>query len=471
MTHRPSTVVTFLSIVSRGPIPGEPQWWWAMTQTSKQLRARADELCPAGHSDQLQYPRVLDRSEFLGRLETFGAFALETTHSALILLDVNDFQSVNDAFGTSLGDSVLEVIGQRVLAVLGPRVIVGALGGDRFGILSPVESRDEALSLGRKLLTLFKTPIRARTYDIAMTARIGISLFTEDGTDSSSLRLATAALSEAKGATPSEAVVCAEPTWERSQTRAVIRRELGEVIDSERLRLVYQPIVALPQGTVMGYEALVRWRTADGIEVPAEEFVSVAESIGLIETVGRWALEQVVRQVSRLKPASLSTPLVAVNLSARQFADPQLVDNVSSCLAMYDVAPSRLALEITESLAVSAPHAGKTLRDLRGLGCHVGIDDFGTGQSCLSYLRSLPIDFIKIDRSFVAEVATDKKAARLIQTIVRMAHDLGHRTVAEGIETGAQYEQVLSTACDFGQGYLLGYPMPPEMLHVGEGPD
>jgi diguanylate cyclase (GGDEF)-like protein len=443
-----------------------------MTQTSKQLGGRADELaCPAGPSDPLHYPRLVDRSGFLALLETREESTLGTAHSALILLDVNDFQSVNDAFGTNVGDSVLEIIGQRVLVALGSSVAVGALGGDRFGILSPVHSRDEALRLGRKLLSLFRTPIRARTYDIAMTARVGISLFTQgEMTPSSALRLATAALSEAKGATTSAAVVCAASTSERSETRAVIRRELGEVVDPDRLRLVYQPIVALPEGTVMGYEALVRWRTADGIEVSAEEFISVAESIGLIEMVGRWALEQVVREVSRLKSASSTTPLVAVNLSARQFADPQLVDNVSACLAMYDVAPSRLALEITESVAISAPHAGKTLRDLRGLGCHVGIDDFGTGQSCLSYLRSLPIDFIKIDRSFVAEVATDKKAARLIQTIVGMAHDLGHRTVAEGIETDAQYEQVLSAACDFGQGYLLGYPMPPEMLQVGERP-
>ena len=158
---------------------------------------------------------------------------------------------------------------------------------------------------------------------------------------------------------------------------------------------------------------------------------------------------------------------MAVNLSARQFADPRLVRVVARSLARYDVAPSRLALEITESLAVSDPNARDTIRDLRSLGCHVGLDDFGTGQSCLSYLRSLPIDFIKIDRSFVGEVTTDERAARLIETIIRMAHDLGHCTVAEGIENDAQYEGLRAAGCSFGQGYLFGYPAAPETLTLG----
>ena len=248
---------------------------------------------------------------------------------------------------------------------------------------------------------------------------------------------------------------------------SLIRREIGHALDTERLRLVYQPIVALTQRTIVGYEALLRWRMSNGTEVATEDFVSVAERLGFIEQIGRWALDQAIGQVSRFDASTATAPIVAVNLAARQFADPRLVKVVARSLTRYDVAPSRLALEITESLAVSVPNARETIRDLRSFGCHVGLDDFGTGQSCLSYLRSLPIDFIKIDRSFVAEVTTDERAARLIETIIRMAHDLGHCTVAEGIEDDTQCEGLRAAGCSFGQGYLFGYPATPEALTLG----
>ena len=309
-----------------------------MTQALERLDAEPTN--GRWHTRTCDTHRVLDRAEFLATLET-AALVTVTSKQALLLLDINDFQSVNDAFGTQVGDGVLEVIAHRLLIGIGPGAVV------------------------------------------------------------------------------------------------------------------------------IGYEALLRWRTSDGTAVPTEDFVSVVESLGLIEQVGRWALDEAIGQARRLGATAETAPIMAVNLSARQFADPRLVKVVARLLDRYDVVPSMLALEITESLAVSDPNAQDTIRDLRSLGCHVGLDDFGTGQSCLSYLRSLPIDFIKIDRSFAAEVTTDERAARLIETIVRMAHDLGHCTVAEGIEDDGQCESLRAALCTFGQGYLFGRPAAPEAFTPG----
>ncbi len=438
-----------------------------MTQVSEELHV--SQASAGWHASTHDSHVVLDRAEFLARLETAAQVASPVPKYALLLLDVNDFQSINDAFGTKVGDSVLEVIAHRLLVGIDPKDVVGTLGGDRFGVLTPMRSRSGAVELGRKLLALVASPIHVLPYDVAMTGRVGVNLLTE-GPDaaSSTLRYATMALRDAKAASAVRAVACAPPVSDSSDRRASIRREIGQVLDTERLRLVYQPIVALTERTIVGYEALLRWRMSDATEA-SEEFVSVAESLGLIEQVGRWALDQAIGQVSRFDATTTTAPIMAVNLSARQFADPRLVRVVARSLARYDVAPSRLALEITESLAVSDPNARDTIRDLRNMGCHVGLDDFGTGQSCLSYLRSLPIDFIKIDRSFVGEVTTDERAARLIETIIRMAHDLGHCTVAEGIENDAQYEGLRAARCSFGQGYLFGHPAAPEVLTFGAG--
>jgi diguanylate cyclase (GGDEF)-like protein len=227
--------------------------------------------------DEDDTPVVLSRHEFLKRLETSELAATETTRCALLLLDINDFQSINDAFGTDAGDRVLDIVGNRLLLGLGPHVVVGTLGGDRFGVLTAVKSKQDGLRLGRALLTVASTPIRVLSHDIAMTGRVGFCLLTDNrDATSSALRCTTAALRKAKGTSIVNAVTHCSPVADSSHPRSMIRREIGHVIDTERLRLAYQPIVALADGTIMGYEALIRWRAADGRDVPAELFVSVA---------------------------------------------------------------------------------------------------------------------------------------------------------------------------------------------------
>ena len=294
-----------------------------MTQVSEELHV--SQASGGWHASTHDSHVVLDRAEFLARLETAAEVASPVPKYALLLLDVNDFQSINDAFGTKVGDSVLEVIAHRLLVGIDPGDVVGTLGGDRFGVLTPVRSRSGAVELGRKLLALVASPIHVLPYDVAMTGRVGVNLLTE-GPDaaSSTLRYATMALRDAKAASAVRAVACAPPVSDSSDRRASIRREIGQVLDTERLRLVYQPIVALTERTIVGYEALLRWRMSDATEA-SEEFVSVAESLGLIEQVGRWALDQAIGQVSRFDATTATAPIMAVNLSARQFADPRLV--------------------------------------------------------------------------------------------------------------------------------------------------
>jgi len=273
------------------------------------------------------------------------------------------------------------------------------------------------------------------------------------------MRCATAALSVAKQEDAEEPVLCSLSDLALVKRRARIRRELYEAFARRQLRVAYQPVVELSTRSVVGFEALSRWSLPDGLQVSPPEFVSVAEEIGLIKDLGRWVLTEAIHAISSLDPEAGRPLAIAVNLSPRQFSDPHLISELTRILSATGFDPSRISLEITERLAVDDDRAGKTIRALRDLGCHVGLDDFGTGQSCLSYLRLLPVDFVKVDGSFVAQLGKDARADRLVSTIAAMARDLGLETVVEGVETEAQYQHAASAGCTYGQGYLFGKPV------------
>ena len=413
---------------------------------------------------------VLPWAVFVERLEAAGGAPAGTLRTALLLLDLNRFQWINDAFGAAVGDRILDSVGRTLVSVAGPTASVGRIGGDRFGILVPVRSDREAVGLGRRLLASIGTAARFGQERITLTGRVGItSRVGGPECASRALRYAAAALQEARGLPTGDAVKH-EPSNRRSvDRRARIVRDLHGALGRAQLRVLYQPVVALGTGDVVGYEALLRWRTADGMDVAPAEFIPIAEEMGLIEDIGRWVLGQASGVASQLASLSAAPLRMSVNLSARQFGDPALIGLVAAVLAEHGIDPTLLAVEITETLAVQDPNASATLKALRNLGCHVGLDDFGTGQSCLSYLRSLPVDFLKIDRSFTMELTTDRRAARLIRTITAMATDLGLTTVAEGIETPTQCQQLLESGCRLGQGFLFGFPLAVEALMGGLG--
>lgn len=304
-------------------------------------------------------------------------------------------------------------------------------------------------------------PISIRGHSIALSACAGVSaVVPSDAGEVSSLRYASDALAEARRHSANSVVVCEAADRNRVDQRASIGRELFDALAMGRLRIACQPIVDLEDSEVIALEALMRWRTDDGRDISPGEFIPLAERNGVIGPVGRWGIDEAIRIASTLKstPDSKRRLTMTVNLSPTQFADPELVGRVEQALVAHHLPPRLLAFEITESVAVDLARADKRIRSLRSLGCLVGIDDFGVGQSCPSYLATLPIDFIKIDLSFVRAMDSDPRALRIVQSIVEMSYDLGLITVAEGIETQSQRDTLREMGCIFGQGYLFGRP-------------
>ena len=417
----------------------------------------ADDL--AGFPGVEPRRHVLSRREFLRMIEVLGRFAGGRRQLVLLLVDLSRFDWVNDAFGLEAGDRVLGGLAEAMRRVAGATSVVGRLDGDQFGILAFVESQASALAMGEELLAIVRAPLTLDGDVIRLKARIGISPYVlHDDPTAATLRYAGAALSEAKVRDADEPVLSYPADREAVDRRATTYRSLHTAFEERDLRVAYQNIVDLRTGGVEGAEALLRWRTRDGLQIGPEEIVPVAEEIGLIGAVGRWVLDEALSTASTRSTSAGRPITVAVNLSARQFGDPDLVSEVARILGRHEIAPGQLAIEVTESLAVDEQRAARIFEDLRALGVRVGLDDFGTGQSCLSYLRSLPIDFIKIDRAFVGEVDRDRRAQRIVETIVALARDLGLVTVAEGIETEAQRLAAAEAGCLYGQGFLFGRP-------------
>jgi len=408
-------------------------------------------VAPLGH--------VLSRREFLRMLEVLGRFAGSRRQLVLLLMDVSHFDWVNDAFGLEAGDHVLAVLAEAVRRVAGAASVVGRLDGDQFGILAFVESESAALDIAGEILAVVRAPLAVDGELIHLKARVGICPYVlHDDPKAATLRYAGAALSEAKCRDADEPVFSSPADRQVVERRVSTYRSLHRALQARELRIAYQPVVNLRSGHAEGVEALLRWRTRHGLQIGPEEIVPVAEDTGLIGPLGQWVLDEAL-STAAARSAAVGMPiLVAVNLSARQFGDPGLVAAVARTLARRHVPPSQLAIEVTESLAVDETRAARIFAELQALGCRVGLDDFGTGQSCLSYLRSLPIDFIKIDRSFVVELDRDLRARRLVQTIVALARDLGLVTVAEGVETEPQRLAAAEAGCLYGQGYLFGRP-------------
>lgn len=402
---------------------------------------------------------VLSRREFLRMFEILGLSVGGKRQLTLLLVDVSRFEWINDAYGLEAGDRVLVHLAEAIRGVAGDRSVVGRLDGDQFGILAFVESQGAALTMAEELLAVARVPFHLPGGVIRLKVRIGISPYVLDVDPiTTTLRFAGAALAEAKRRDADQPVVSSPADRPAVDRRATTYRYLHAALEARELRVAYQSIVDLDSGATEGLEALLRWRTRDGIEIGPEEIVPVAEETGLIVPLGNWVLDEGLSTASARSVEAGRPMAVAVNLSPRQFGDPALVSEILRALERHRIAPSQLAIEVTESLAVDEQRAAHIFEDLRSIGCRVGLDDFGTGQSCLSYLRSLPIDFIKIDRSFIVELDRDPLAERLVRTIVTLAGDLGLVTVAEGIETPSQRLAAAEAGCRYGQGFLFGRP-------------
>lgn len=388
----------------------------------------------------------------------------------VMFIDVDRLKRINDTLGHAMGDRVIALVAQRISAAVRGGDTVARMGGDEFVALLPdLQRDDDAATVAAKLRAAIGAPLRVDAHEFVLTASIGIALYPRDGTDAATLlKHADAALYRAK----EEGRDCFQffsPEFNaRIERHMAMERALRAALEAGEFRLAYQPVVRLRDGAVVGAEALLRWRRADGTTHAPGEFIPVAEESGLIVPIGRWVLESAARQARLWNRARRQPFRVAVNLSARQFHDPELLGSVRAALGAAQASPRLVQLEITESVLVrDQENAVETLRALRRLGMRITLDDFGTGYSSLAYLKRLPVDALKIDRSFVRGVPRARADLALCRTVIRLAEGLGLEVVAEGVETRAQATALAREGCPFAQGYWFGRPVEAERFQAG----
>jgi diguanylate cyclase (GGDEF)-like protein/PAS domain S-box-containing protein len=390
----------------------------------------------------------------------------------LLLLDLDDFKLVNDNLGHSAGDEMLTTIAERLRAQVRPSDVLARLGGDEFAILMEDLAASDAAALAARLLAVVREPIRLASRDVVCTLSLGIASATGgDGvTAEQLLGNADLAMYAAKRS-GRNAYQIFDPTMTMSVLEeAQQRADLEHALEHEEFVVLYQPVVEMHRQRLTGVEALVRWQhPRDGLLGPYH-FIANAEANGLIVPLGRWVLRQATQQLARWRaesPEAAAGLRMNVNLSARQFQYAGLVDDVRAAIADAGIDPASLTLEITESMLMADIDSAKqTLHRLRRLGVRLAIDDFGTGYSSLSYLKQLPVDIIKIDKTFVDQVDTDADDVALVDAVVGLGQALKMQTVAEGIETDGQWAMLRRIGIDHGQGYLFGRPSTPEDIYL-----
>jgi diguanylate cyclase (GGDEF)-like protein len=382
---------------------------------------------------------------------------------AILLIDLDHFKLVNDNLGFEVGDALLRIVAERLRAGLTDQDILARLGGDEFVIVVP---RDAAAvvskALAEGIIARVAAPTRLQDHDLAIAASVGIALFPKDGSDVAALmRTADIAMDQAKLAGRNCVRFWNDSMEDHAFERLRLDAALRRAVDAKEFELHYQPKVNLDSGAIVGAEALVRWRLPDGQLVPPGEFIPLAEETGLICAIGDWCLEEVCRQLTEWRRRGVFRTSVAVNVSARQLTDAGFVERVRELVAAYGVSTRELEIEITESTIITDPDfTSRQIQLLRCMGIKVSVDDFGTGYSSLGYLTKLPVDIIKIDRSFVSAVDTDQAKAAMVAAIIGIGKALGFGTVAEGVETRAEADHLIAAGCHLAQGYLYSKPLP-----------
>ncbi|MCP3764347.1 EAL domain-containing protein [Domibacillus sp. A3M-37] len=403
-----------------------------------------------------------NRRHFRQTLENAIALYPDHTH-ALFFLDLDRFKFVNDSFGHKTGDELLTMIVDRIQSCLGEHTLFSREGGDEFTIWVGQTSSKAAAEIAESILATFREPFSLHENDLFMTASIGISLYPQDGLQEQELfRKADIAMYEAKKHGRNTFQFYTNLLDRQSLKKLKMESELRSAIARNELTLVYQPIQHLCTGQVHGAEALIRWNSRLFGFVSPIEFIPLAEETDLIIPIGEWVIQTACQQFKTWQEQGLILTFMSVNLSISQFYQPNLAGTIETILKETGVEPSQLTCEITESMTMDTDNAAAVLRRLKDIGVFISIDDFGTGYSSLSYLQKLPLDTLKIDQSFVRDIAVNESSEKIATTIILMAHHLGLHVVAEGVETEEQLAILKEYQCDAAQGYLLGRPVPPD---------
>ena len=385
---------------------------------------------------------------------------------AVLFVDVDNFKTVNDSLGHTAGDELLRELADRLRATLRPGDTIGRLGGDEFVVVAErLDSPNFAIGIAERLLGVLAEPFQLAERQVHLSASIGIAIgqVGDRGSDEL-LRRADTAMYAAKAESKGTYRLFVPELDDQALSRLDLEIDLRRALDSGELSLAYQPIIDLASGDLTGFEALARWERAGGAVRP-DEFIPLAEDTGLIVPLGRWVLREACQHAADWQAIHGRELSIAVNVSARQLDDPDFIGDVRDVLAATEVSPHALVLEITESVLMTNAEATRLrLRDLKKLGVRLAIDDFGTGYSSLSYLRDFPVDILKIDRSFVDGIHSDPAARALVHSMIGLAHALGLSTVAEGVESREQAEQLMAESCVEAQGYYYARPMPAEAV-------
>jgi len=423
---------------------------------------REEALYRQAHYDELT--GLPNRQLLKDRLEQQLVHARrENQNGAMLFLDLDRFKEINDVFGHSVGDVVLTQAAERIVSEVRETDTVARLGGDEFVVVMPHLSGDNTLRLtASRILTRLAEPFSVHGTNHFLSASIGVVVFPEDGDSVETLlKNADAAMYRAKDAGRSRFEFFSKKLNAESRRKIELERDLRTAFDNGELELYYQPQFNLRDGTICGAEALMRWKHESRGNIAPEEFIQIAEDSGLIVDMGRWVVEQTCADLRSIIDMGLHPGSMSINVSTRQLREASFPSDVLDALQRHRIHPGYLQLEVTETtVAQNRDTAIDILNVLRESGVQVAIDDFGTGYSSLSYLQQLPFDLIKIDKSFVDLIGSGGKSENICRTIIKMAHELGKMSIAEGVETAEQAEFLDENGCDCVQGYFYSHPLP-----------
>jgi diguanylate cyclase (GGDEF)-like protein len=386
---------------------------------------------------------------------------------AVLFIDLDRFKIINDSLGHDAGDILLVEIGNRLRQNLRSSDVVARLGGDEFiVILEETAERSDVDGIARDLLSVLSEPLQLSGHECHTTASIGIAMYPLDGSDVQTLtKNADMAMYLAKEDGKNGFRFFTKEIKNQSIERLMLETALRHALELNQFALHYQPKVDMVTGQITGVEALLRWTHPDLGVLPPMQFIPLAEETGLIVPIGRWVLKEACVQNMAWQRRGLRPVSMAVNLSPRQFADDNLLQDIDEALAASGMSPVLLQLEVTESMVMrNVPRAIKVLNAIQSRGIRLAIDDFGTGYSSMSLMKQFPIDTIKIDRSFVRDLPNDTEDQAIAQAIISMGKALGMTIIAEGVETIEQETFLREHACDEMQGFLFSKPLPSEQL-------
>jgi diguanylate cyclase (GGDEF)-like protein/PAS domain S-box-containing protein len=430
---------------------------------SRAMASRMSHL--ASHDPLTDLPNRLLLADRLAR-----ALALAHRHRrrlAVLFLDIDHFKHINDSLGHMLGDELLRAVGREVTMCVRSSDTVSRHGGDEFVVvLSELEHADEAAKGAQKIITALARPHALAGHELHITVSIGISVYPDDGEEAETLLTrADMALYHAKDKGRDCYQFFTPELTVRAMERQAVEAGLRRALEKNEFELLYQPKLNLKTGAIVGAEALIRWRHPERGLVEPADFVSVAEDCGLIRPIGRWVVQEACRQTQAWRKAGLRPIPMAVNVSAVEFRSRDFLTNIADVLKETRLEASHLEIELTETvLMTQIAETDSVFDELKGMGVRLAIDDFGTGWSSLSYLRHLPIDALKLDKSFVQEITAAPRAAPIIRAMIGIGKSLNQRVIAEGVETTEQLAFLQAEDCEEGQGFFFSRPLDAEQF-------